>query len=173
MWKSIILTPLNVIHYTILTLDPEEPKKATLSPPRVNWGNRDALLSEAVKDIATRLYENSERPRQVTISAIAREMGKLALIQKHLDKLPYTSKALASFTETREAYAKRRIAWVVKQYQQEGILPPKWKLIREAGIRGDLASMPDIQEMIDQQLNLLREVVLEPCSMQDIQFISN
>jgi hypothetical protein len=26
MWKSIMLTPLNVIHYTILTLDPEEPE---------------------------------------------------------------------------------------------------------------------------------------------------
>jgi hypothetical protein len=32
MWKSIMLTPLNVIYYTILTLDPEEPIKECIHP---------------------------------------------------------------------------------------------------------------------------------------------
>jgi len=84
------------------------PKKQVTSPfLRVNWENRDVELAEAVRLAAANLYSQTGRPSQVTVAAIARDLGQLALIQKHTDKLPCTSKALSELAETREAFALR------------------------------------------------------------------
>jgi hypothetical protein len=139
-------------------------KKQTNSPcPRVDWGSRDAELAEAVRLSATKLYKQGGRPNQVTIAAIARGLGQLALIQKHLDKLPLTAKVLTDVVETRESFALRRINWVVHCYRQEGSYPQRWQLIRRAGLRPELITLQPIHEAIDSALELLHGAfTLEP-----------
>lgn len=83
-------------------------------PPRVDWESRDTELAESIKLVAANLYSKVGKPTQITTAAIARELGQLALIQKHLDKLPLTAKILADLVETLETFAVRRIQWAEK-----------------------------------------------------------
>lgn len=91
----------------------------------MDWGSRDAELAEAVRLSAIKLYKQEGRPNQVTIAAISRELGQLALIQKHLDKLPLTAKVLTDVVETRESFAMRRIDWVASCYTEENVCPQR------------------------------------------------
>jgi hypothetical protein len=132
------------------------PKKETTPiPPRVDWERRDAELSSATRLAALRLQSKPGRPIQITISAIARELGQLALIQKHLDRLPSTAKVLGELVETRETFALRRVQWAVSYYHQEGIYPQKWQLIRRAGLHPEMASLQQVEIAINEALDTL------------------
>lgn len=133
------------------------PKQQTTSPSlRVDWGSRDAELAEAVRLSATKLYKQEGRPNQVTIAAIARELGQLALIQKHLDKLPLTAKVLTDVVKTLESFALRRIDWAVRCYTEESVCPQKWQLIRRAGLRPELTKLESIHKAINSALESLK-----------------
>jgi len=109
-------------------------KKPKLRPSRVDWEKRDLQLVEEVKAAALRLRSLSGRPVALTTSAIGREIGQLALLQQHLDKLPRTAEALEEYIESQEAYAVRRVWWAVEDYIQKNIFPDRWQLIRKAGV---------------------------------------
>lgn len=130
------------------------------NPPsaRVDWENRDSELCESVKIVAASLYSNLEKPKQVTTAAIARELGQLALIQKHLDKLPQTAKILENLVESREAFAIRRINWVVNCYFQEGICPQRWQLVRRAGLRPELELLLPVENALNQAMEILEQI---------------
>ncbi|MBW4473285.1 MAG: TnsD family transposase [Stenomitos rutilans HA7619-LM2] len=134
-------------------------KKQAASPfLRVNWEHRDIELAEAVKSVATNLYKQAGKPCQVTVAAIARELGQLALIQKHADKLPWTSKALSELAETREAFALRRIQWVLECYVQEGVCPLRWRFTRRAGLRPEIELLPSVENAISRALVSLEHI---------------
>jgi hypothetical protein len=151
---------------------PPKMQKA-LPPPRVNWETRDAHLVKELTKCAERLYSRRGRPKRVTLTAIAKESGKLALIQRHLNKLPNTADLLERLVETREDYTRRKILWVTERYQQEMVCPPRWKFIRAAGIREDLVLNPAIQNLIQQQLEFLDEVVRSSSEVRNIERISS
>lgn len=133
-------------------------KQITLPSPRVDWESRDAELLEAVRLATDRLYNQTGRPSQVTVAAIAREVGQLALIQKHADKLPSTTEALRELAESREAFALRRIQWVLERYIEEGICPPRWQFVRRAGLRPDIELLPSIKNAISKAMIVLEQV---------------
>lgn len=136
-----------------LNLPPNQQINSEFS--RVDWGSRDIELAEAARVAAIDLYEQEGSPSQVTISAIGQKLGQLALIQKHLDKLPLTLEVLANVVETRESFALRRINWAVHCYRQEGIYPKRWQIIRRAGLRRELAELQLIQDAISSALQSL------------------
>jgi hypothetical protein len=109
-------------------------KKLKLRPSRVDWEKRDLQLAEEVKTAALRLRILSGRPVALTTSAIGREIGQLALLQQHLDKLPSTAQALEEHIESREAYAVRRVWWAALDFAQKHIYPDRWQLIKKAGV---------------------------------------
>jgi hypothetical protein len=84
------------------------------------------------------------------------ELGQLALIQKHLDKLPLTAKVLTDVVETRESFALRRIDWVASCYTEENVCPQRWQLIRRAGLRPELTKLESIHEGINSALETLK-----------------
>jgi hypothetical protein len=136
------------------------PKKQVASPFLwVNWENRDTELAEAANLAATNLYNQAGRPSQVTVAAIARELGQLALIQKHADKLPQTSKVLSELAETRESFALRRIQWVLDCYIQEKICPPRWQFVRRAGLRPEIELLPSVEDAISRALITLEQIL--------------
>lgn len=135
------------------------PKKQVTSPfLRVNWENRDVELAEAVRLAAANLYSQTGRPSQVTVAAIARDLGQLALIQKHTDKLPCTSKALSELAETREAFALRRTQWVLECYVQEGVCPLRWQFIRRADLRPEIELLPSVEDATSRALITLEQI---------------
>lgn len=134
---------------------PVRARKNKPSNYRVNWLERDVQLAEETKVAALYLKNLPGRPTRITISAIGRRVGQTAILQQHLDKLPRTAEVLREHIESREAYAVRRVGWVVKDYQRRNIFPAKWQLIEDAGVTR-LVKQPRIQEVINIAMQTLQ-----------------
>lgn len=123
-------------------------KKRVVFPPQVDWKKRDQELATAAKFSAQHLKTAPGRPIKLTKTAIASDLGQLRLIEQQKDKLPETTKALEELAETREEFAIRRIQWASKCFREENVYPKQWQLLRQAGIRPDLAEVPQVKEAI-------------------------
>ncbi len=106
--------------------------------------------------VAERLKDPAGKPVQITVSAIAREIGQLANVQKHLHRLPLTAQVLAEVVENREEFAVRQVWWAAECFRQEHISPQEWQLIRRANLRPDLVALPQIKEAIKSALETLQ-----------------
>ena len=131
-------------------------KKTKVRHIRVDWEERDIRLVEEVKNAASHLKSLPRRPVYITYSAIGREIGQLALLQQHLDKLPKTAQVLNEVVETRESFAVRRILWTAEDCLQKGIYLERWQLIRKAGVNRYIESFL-VKDTIDQALCLLQQ----------------
>jgi hypothetical protein len=125
---------------------------------RVNWKLRDQRLSEAAIRASLHLRNLPGPPVKISAARIARTIGQLALIQKHLAKLPETARALARATDTRESFAIRRINYAVELYTREGIVPRRWQLIRRAGLRPEVTADLTVEEAIKAAMHRLSAV---------------
>jgi hypothetical protein len=129
------------------------PKKGdNRSELRVDWGQRDREISDQIPAAVERIKSRSGKPIQVTKAAIGRELGMLSLLEKHMDKLPLCSSAIAELVEDRAMYALRRIDRVVKVYGALSISLPRWQLVRKAGI-GRIQNRPEIQIALDRSFS--------------------
>ncbi|WP_190410519.1 MULTISPECIES: TnsD family Tn7-like transposition protein [Cyanophyceae] len=124
------------------------PRKPTVSPSRVDWESRDTQWAIAAKLSAEHLKNAPGRPVQITVAAIARDIGQLANIQKHLDQLPLTAQVLAEVVETREQFAVRRVEYAAEHFRQENVCPQRWQLVRRAGLRPDMEATQQVKEAI-------------------------
>jgi len=131
-------------------------KKNKTSYQRVDWAERDTRLAEEVISAVTRLKNLPGRPVHITLSAIGRELGQVALLQQHLDKLPKTAEALKEHIDSREGYAVRRIRWAALDCIQSNVYLVRWLLIRKAGV-ARIAESPVVKEAIE---NILQELKL-------------
>jgi hypothetical protein len=131
------------------------PRKQTVSPSRVDWESRDTQWAIATKLSAERLKNALARPVQITVTAIARDIGQLANIQKHLDKLPLTAQVLAELVETREQFAVRRVEYAAEHFLDENVCPQRWQLVRRAGLRPDIEATQQVKEAIAAALESL------------------
>ncbi|MRX56495.1 hypothetical protein GJU41_21335 [Bacillus idriensis] len=100
---------------------------------RINWEYRDAeivgLINEAIKSLL-----KNNKPVYISISRIGKEISKLALLQKHLDKLPDTKQLLSEIIETRDEFQVRRVQWACNQIIDKGDKLIEWKIRRIAGL---------------------------------------
>jgi hypothetical protein len=126
------------------------PPRQTSRPvaARVIWAERDAQLAEDVTISGQRLRQQPGRPVLITRTAIGRDIGHLALLHKHLDKLPQTAKALSAQVEAREAFAVRRILWAADMFRREGVMPKRWELERRGALRFSTIASPLIEETL-------------------------
>jgi hypothetical protein len=122
---------------------------------RVNWPERDRMLAQDVVDAGKRIRLYPGRPHHISTAAVGREMGQLALIQQHLDKLPLTREVLGEVTETREQYAIRRISWAGDEFMAQHRVPSKWDMIKRAGVER-LLDKPEIVAHILDVIHKLR-----------------
>lgn len=99
----------------------------------VDWGFRDREMLEMVKETVERLLCTNEKPERITISRIGKKLGNLALLEKHMTKLPMTNVYLKSNIETIIDFQKRRIRWAIDNSEAEE--SAWWKIARKAGIR--------------------------------------
>lgn len=101
---------------------------------RVDWENRDEVLSVLIITTASLMKQQPGKPVHLSRTAIARQTGHYSVIEQHPDKLPKTIRALDASVETREEYAVRRIIWAYKMFSEEGIGLDRWKVIKRAGV---------------------------------------
>ena len=79
--------------------------------------------------------QSAERPERITIGLVGKKVGKSALLEKHLKKLPLTNAYLSSKVETVQDFQKRRIKWATETSDEPDI--SWWKVAKRAGIRDE------------------------------------
>ena len=122
-------------------------RKLARPTPSVDWAKRDAQLLDDL-----RLLPRESTAIRRTVAQLAIALDARAWVQKHPDKLPRTIRALLCLSESREAFAIRRIQMV---HQRLGIALgtlPRWRFIRLAGLRPDLVQNRRIREEMAQIL---------------------
>lgn len=102
---------------------------------RIDWKKRDEDILTEVINIVETLLNTEEKPERVTISKVGKKIGKLSLLEKHLDKLPLTKIYLQNHIENVESFQKRRIKWAIDELEKEGEEVKAWKVMRKAGIK--------------------------------------
>lgn len=83
------------------------PMQATTRRERVNWAVRDQSFAQQVHSIAESLY-SVRPPVMVSRTRIIRSVGRQALIEKFMHRLPLTTSALREVAESVQAYSQRR-----------------------------------------------------------------
>ncbi|GAA5534068.1 hypothetical protein Dalu01_02476 [Deinococcus aluminii] len=116
---------------------------------RVDWKQRDTRLALALRRAARSLL-SLERPVRVTPSRLGREVRQAALLDQHLDKLPRCARVLAELSETREAFAVRRIRRAAAELQRTGGQLPRWRFVRLCGLRPELLAVPEVAQAFEQ-----------------------
>jgi hypothetical protein len=124
-------------------------RTAAVVTSRTNWADRDEKMSSEIPRAARRLLLRVPLIR-LTPTAILRESGAVWALTK-LRLLPKTESQLKGLAESRINFAVRKIKTVAKQF---GPLK-RWKLIRLANLRPDLASDPVVSETLQDVLQHL------------------
>jgi hypothetical protein len=128
-------------------------------PPDIDWTKEDALFAKEVK-IAIAEINAAEPPTKISIKAIAKRVGQLNRLRKHLDKMPQTSSLIETHLETTDDYLVRRIKWVEESFRKEMTAPTKTALAKRAQIRRYLAAGNEvIRQATEDALQRLRSGV--------------
>ncbi|WP_263642162.1 TnsD family Tn7-like transposition protein [Lysinibacillus fusiformis] len=109
-------------------------QKKHLFTKTVNWTNRDNVYVREIKLLHKQLLER-QQPIRITVSTIGRELGILANLQHHLDKLPNTKSLLEEITEDIQEYQLRRCYKIINRMLLEKVAITLWKVQRNAGIK--------------------------------------
>jgi hypothetical protein len=122
----------------------ERPKKNL-----IQWKSKDLKLATKIRSKANMIRNHPGRPVRVSITALIREVGHRAWIEKQLNKLPLTAKALAESLESVESYLLRRVKWAQECYMLEGMRPTRYQLASRAGTRNKTGRGQHVQCAID------------------------
>lgn len=104
---------------------------------RVDWEQRDNELLLDIKKLISQLVNTNAKPERITISRIGRTLGKQALFEKHINKLPNAKEYLSSVVESVEDFQIRRIKWAAVELNNKGKILEKWMILRKAAIRSN------------------------------------
>ena len=101
--------------------------------PRVDWRRRDRHYLTKLREILRFLRADSRGPRH-SQTYLLKQLGKLSTLEKKLDQLPRTRRLLERYTESVPEYQIRRLRNAWWELKQEFQYPPRWRLIRIAGL---------------------------------------
>lgn len=101
---------------------------------QVNWNERDKDYCVKVKMLHSQLIKQLP-PIRITKTNLAMRLGKVAMFQRKLDRLPKTQQLLSELTETFQQFQLRRCKKFIDQmvFQQKSV--PLWKIQRLAAVK--------------------------------------
>lgn len=126
---------------------------------RVNWEERDKKILKDAAEVVNSLKTSAGKPIRITISRVAKEIGVLSIVEKHLDKLSLTKKFLEKSVETIEDYQARRVTWAAREIFNAGEEVKSWKIMRKAGLRPNCS--PKVKAAIIKQVNIFEALSSE------------
>ncbi len=125
--------------------------KEVKTTTRVNWQERDKEIKSLIRDVYCDLLK-LEKPVRITKSLIGQKIGKAAMINFYIDKLPESKEYLNKIIETVEEFQIRRIDRICSNnYIQKGSIK-KWEIVRIAGLRPNHSELVDLR--IDYNISL-------------------
>ncbi|KHL96794.1 hypothetical protein QW71_05210 [Paenibacillus sp. IHB B 3415] len=124
------------------------PKLSPSNYVRINWGERDELLLEAVINAVT-LIKDAPEPQRISLAAIKRVLTK---VPKDMTKLPKTNAYIIKSMDSTESFQIRRIIWAAKKLEATDGRILGWRLLKVAGLNHPL--IDSVQKKFDEILNL-------------------
>jgi Tn7-like transposition protein D/TniQ len=126
--------------YNLVWLKEVSPKSDLKRTPyaKVDWNKRDEDILIEVKN-AIRNLKAIKKPIHINVSRIGKEIGKLSILEKHLEKLTKTQKYLSEHLETRESYRIRRVKWACQFMFEQNNQVVEWRIIRLAGLKDTIS----------------------------------
>jgi len=118
----------------------------------IDWNKRDQDLLLMLHKARLELLNDEGKPIRISKSSLGRKIGKLSLLEKHLDKLPSCNDFITKVLETTQQIQLRRCQQIIMNMQQEGLPLIEWKVWRQAGI-----TQEDYQLIKDKLLWSLQE----------------
>ncbi|BBN97583.1 TnsD family Tn7-like transposition protein [Sporolactobacillus terrae] len=133
--------------------------KTAVKNQRVNWVERDQELVKEIKDAVNKLLK-FPKPVRINRSRIGKKIGKLALLERHLAKLPQTNVYLNQVTESVEQFQIRRVRWAAKTLYNQHQDVVAWRIQRLAGLYKDIGEKVnrEIDAQMDSYSNRRKEV---------------
>ena len=116
---------------------------------RVDWKARDLSLVVKLRRAAQRLKRRKPFVR-ISPTRLAREIGHATLLTRHLDKLPTCRQALLELTESREAFAVRRIKMVTNKLIKSRTRVSYSQLMRLCGLRAEMLQIPVVETAFEE-----------------------
>lgn len=120
-------------------LNANSPNRIGRSSPiqRIDWNKRDKEIANEIIPTTINLL-TQHKPRRITISYIGKQLGKLSILEKHIDKLPLTKFILKEVTESTEEFQRRRVAWAIEKLTLKGESLDSWKIKKLAGLKANI-----------------------------------
>lgn len=109
-------------------------QKKKQSTKTVDWSKRDQEYVAKIKKLNKELLE-VDKPVRITMSLIGKQLGILANLERHLDKLPKTKKLLSDIIESVQQFQIRRCCKVIDQMLNEDEQVILWKVQRVAAVK--------------------------------------
>lgn len=109
-------------------------QKKLESTKTVDWDKRDREYVVKIKMLYKELLAK-ERPIRITISAIGKQLGILANLERHLDKLSQTKGLLEEIIESVKQFQIRRCCKVIDQMLMVNEPVTLWKVQRIAAVK--------------------------------------
>lgn len=123
------------------------PSRQTKS--RIDWQLRDLEIAAQIREASYELLQLPGKPKRITFSLLGHKIGRISLLEKHVQKMPISKSVLEEVVESREAFAIRKIHWAYQQLREQGIDdPPKWQVVRASGC-GRLEKVPEIKKILE------------------------
>jgi hypothetical protein len=101
--------------------------------PRIDWQQRDQHYLAKLREILRFLRASMSGPRQ-SQTFLLKRLGKSSTLEKNLHRLPRTRRLLERYSESVSQYQVRRLQNAWYEIQQNFEHPPRWRLLRCAGL---------------------------------------
>lgn len=101
---------------------------------RIDWNKRDNEILNEVVNAINELLNKDQKPVRITFSKIGSLIGRKALLEKKLYKLPKTKLYLEEYLESVSDFQNRRIDYVLNKLKTQGEVLPDWQILRMAGL---------------------------------------
>lgn len=130
----------------------------------VDWPKRDMELAGSIATAVHRLKNPHAKPQRVTITAIGRALGKQALFEAAMAKLPLTQSVIDGHVESLEDFAVRRVHMAAARLREAERVYPRWRLVRAAGLHHRLTLLPRVKSSLDLEMRPFVAVTVIPDS---------
>ncbi|MBB2481366.1 TniQ family protein [Bacillus sp. APMAM] len=105
-----------------------------LNKERIDWNKRDKEILDEVVNAINELLNKDQKPIRITLSKVGSLIGRKALLEKKLYKLPQTKLYLDKHLESVSDFQNRRIEYVLNKMKTKGDVLPDWQILRMAGL---------------------------------------
>jgi hypothetical protein len=127
-------------------------KPPTITRNHVDWVKRDEEFAGRIATAASYIRNQPGKPQRVTITAIGRLLGKQALFEAALAKLPLTRSLINSHIESGEEFAVRRVHTAAANLRRTEGNFPLWRLVQVAGVHYRLQQHPAVKAALDYEM---------------------